>query len=91
MKLNTSAVLYLLGMADLSLADSKFGNFTPTPFTMQPVGGHETCSRSVDRLLKRNVDFNDVLAANTGDWVDESFNFPEAYFWPDMHLPKMHD
>ena len=44
----------------------------------------EICSRAVDRLLKDNVDFNEIIAANTGTWVDETFNFPDAVFWEDM-------
>lgn len=25
-----------------------------------------------------------MIAANTGEWVDESFTFPDAIFWKDM-------
>lgn len=89
MKLSTSAVFYLLGMAELALADSKFGTYHPPPRHMQIDSEsltHEVCSRSVDRLIKQNVDFNEVLAANTGDWIDESFNFPDVFSWSDMRV-----
>ena len=43
----------------------------------------EVCSRAVDRLLKNNIDFNQIIEANTGTWVDETFNFPDAVFWKD--------
>jgi len=36
------------------------------------------------RLRQENVDFNTVLQANTGKWVDETFSFPDAIFWKDM-------
>ena len=45
---------------------------------------HEICSRSVDRLLKNNIDFNTVLKEDTGEWKDETFTFPHAIFWDDM-------
>ncbi len=45
---------------------------------------HEICSRSIDRLLHDNIDFNEVLEANTGEWTDTTFTFPDAIFWKDM-------
>ena len=92
MKLSTSAVFYLLGMAELALADSKFGTYHPPPRHMRGESlTHEVCSRSVDRLIKQNIDFNEVLAANTGDWIDESFNFPDVFSWSDMRVDWQHD
>ena len=45
---------------------------------------HEICSRSVDRLLNKNIDFNTVLREDTGEWTDKTFSFPDALFWEDM-------
>ncbi len=45
---------------------------------------HEVCSRSVDRVLHKNIDFNTVLREDTGEWKDETFSFPHAIFWDDM-------
>ena len=42
------------------------------------------CSRSINRLLEHNTDFNQVISANTGKWVEESFTYPDAIFWSDM-------
>ena len=47
---------------------------------------HEICSRSVDRALHENIDYNDVLRENTGTWVDDSFTFPNAFYWEDMRV-----
>ena len=44
---------------------------------------HEICSRAVDRLLHENVDFNEILEANTGTWEDESFTGWDRIFWND--------
>lgn len=44
---------------------------------------HEICSRAVDRLLHRNVDFNEILEANTGYWKDETFTGWDRIFWDD--------
>ena len=44
----------------------------------------EICSRAKDRMLKDNIDFNDIIAENTGTWVDETFDFPDAIYWDDM-------
>ena len=45
---------------------------------------HEVCSRSVDRVLRNNIDFNTVLREDTGEWKDTTFSFPHAIFWEDM-------
>ena len=45
---------------------------------------HEICSRSVDRVLHKNIDFNTVLREDTGEWTDKTFSFPDALFWEDM-------
>ena len=44
---------------------------------------HEICSRSVDRLIHKNIDFNDVLRANTGYWEDETFTGWDRIWWND--------
>ena len=44
---------------------------------------HEICSRAVDRLLHRNVDFNEILQANTGEWEDDTFSGWDRIFWND--------
>ncbi len=44
----------------------------------------EVCSRSVDRVLRKNIDFNTVLREDTGEWKDETFSFPEAVFWDEV-------
>ena len=57
------------------------------PYTSATDGSdltHEICSRAIDRLLHDNVDFNEIIKENTGEWVDETFPFPEAIFWEDM-------
>lgn len=37
---------------------------------------HDICTRSIDRLLLDNVNFNDVLNENSGSWTDSTFEFP---------------
>ena len=47
---------------------------------------HDICTRAIDRLYYHNDDFNEVLEANTGNWTDPNFTFPEAIFWDDMRV-----
>ena len=49
-----------------------------------PAVNHEICSRSMTRALLQNFDPNEPLVANSGEWTDASFPFPEALRWPDM-------
>ena len=86
MKLSPSVALYLAGMSELVSAESKFGNYTPVPHVMQISENlnHEICSRSVDRVLHHNFDFNPILKLNSGDWTDEQFTKKEMYSWEDM-------
>ena len=44
----------------------------------------DICQRSMNRLKRENIDFNEVLRANTGTWADDTFSFPDAIFWKDM-------
>ena len=86
MKLSPSVALYLAGMSELVSAESKFGNYTPAPHVMQISENlnHEICSRSVDRVLHHNFDFNSILELNSGDWTDEQFTKENMYSWIDM-------
>jgi hypothetical protein len=52
---------------------------------------HEICSRSVDRLIHRNVDFNDVLEENTGSWTDDTFTGWESIYWDDYRPDATND
>ena len=47
--------------------------------------GHEICSRSVDRLLKQNTDFNQVLKDTPvgTSWTDETFSGDKRIYWPE--------
>ena len=50
---------------------------------------HEICSRSVDRLLHRNTDFNIPLSENTGSWVDPQFGPGERLYMPDNRTQRL--
>ena len=52
---------------------------------------HDVCTRSIDRLLLDNVNFNDVLNENSGNWTDSTFEFPAALFWEDMRVGPADD
>ena len=86
MKFSPSVALYLAGMSELVSAESKFGNYTPVPHVMQISENlnHEICSRSVDRVLHHNFDFNPILKLNSGDWTDEQFTKKNMFTWDDM-------
>ena len=47
--------------------------------------GHEICSRSVDRLLKQNTDFNKALedTPQGSSWTDTVFTGDDRIFWKD--------
>ena len=85
----------VLAWSDKSkIFSDKFETYRPPSLNMQTAVSDgsgeltkEICSRSVDRLLLHNVDFNEIIAANTGEWVDETFDFPESIYWDDMR-PK---
>ena len=86
MKFSPSVALYLAGMSELVSADFKFGNRTPVPHVMEYSKDldHSICSKSVDRVLHENFDFNPILSDNTGTWTDEQFIEKNIYTWEKM-------
>ena len=81
--------LALLPLITSAFRSSHLKTFRPPPLTLQTANDgsgltHEICSRAVDRLIHRNVDFNEIIEANTGQWTDDTFTFPDAIFWKDM-------
>ena len=66
------------------------------PQTLQKSGhgsllNKDICHRAVDRLLYKNIDFNDVLRDNTHAWTDANFAFPTPLFWEDMRVASEDD
>ena len=87
-----STALCLAGISALAFADNPFNKsprfeFAPHVMQKNPKDGsgmtHEICSRSVDRLLLENFDFNGPLEENTGTWTDSTFSGWERIFWKD--------
>ena len=66
---------------------SPYSRFEFAPHVLQGTEhynlNHEICSRAVDRLLHRNIDFNEVLESNTGYWQDDTFSGWDRIFWND--------
>ena len=76
-------------MSEFVSAESKLGNnFTQAPrvMTFSDDLNTEICSRSVNRLLNENFDFNKILSENTGSWTDDQFNRDNMYMWEDMRV-----
>ena len=90
---NKASLFILLSTIQLANAWTNKPDPRIHPKMLQSTAGltHDICTRAIDRLLLDNIDYNDVLVANSGDWTDSTFPFPDAIFWDDMRVAPIDD